>query len=100
MGLPDDALASKPNEATAWLKLAKNLAGKKQISLAIRAYEEAFAAEQTNPDILWQQAELLEKQGDRGEAQRLYRQIAAGRWQPRFQSVQRRAERCIVRVED
>jgi tetratricopeptide (TPR) repeat protein len=85
-------LAMKPNEATAWLALAKTLGSDGEPELADRAYASAFQAEPTNAQILWDRAQLLEQAGRRQEAWALYRQIAEGQWQPRFDSIKRQAE--------
>lgn len=88
-------LASKPNESTAWLDLAKTLREERRYDLASRAYKSAFEAEPTNAQILWDHARLLDQAGQTQEARQLYDQIARGQWQPRFQSLQRRAQRIM-----
>ncbi len=86
-------LAMKPNEATAWLTLAQQLGSERSYDLASRAYAAAYEAEPTNAQILWDHAQSLEQAGQTQDAQTLYEQIARGRWQPRFESLQRRAQR-------
>jgi thioredoxin-like negative regulator of GroEL len=61
-------------------------------ALADRAYAEAFAAEATNAQILWDRAQLLLQSGKTEEARKLFGQIADGQWQPRFQNLQQRAK--------
>ena len=85
-------LADKPNESAPWLELAQELAGQKKIDLADRAYAQAYSAEETNAQILWDHAEFL-RQHQRDEAAReLYEKIAAGTWQPRFVNLKAQAE--------
>ena len=85
----------KPNEATAWLDLARSLSGQGRYELASRAYRSAYDAEPTNAQILWDQARLLERAGRSAEAHEVYDKIARGQWQPRFQSLQERAQRLV-----
>jgi tetratricopeptide (TPR) repeat protein len=81
----------KPNEADPWLNLAVALSRKGDLDLADRAYAVAYAAEPTNAQILWDRAQNLRQSGKHLEAGQLFRQIAEGRWQPRFQGVQTQA---------
>jgi hypothetical protein len=89
-------LAEKPNEASPWLSLAKSLSEPTDFALADRAYREAFAAEATNAQILWDHAQLLEKNNRADDAQSLYRQIAEGQWQPRFHSLKQQAAQRVA----
>lgn len=85
-------LADKPNESAPWVALAKEMSGQKKIELADRAYRQAFDAEATNAQILWDHAELL-RQNDRDEsAQELYEQLAREDWQPRFRNLKNQAQ--------
>ncbi len=93
-------LAMKPNEATAWLNLAQTLRNDGDFELADRAYATAFEAEPTNAQILWDHAQLLEQTGRSKEARTIYRRIANGQWQPRFNPIKRRAERIKSRDSD
>jgi predicted Zn-dependent protease len=90
-------LAEKPNEASPWLSLAKSLTEPADLPLALRAYGEAFAAEPTNAQILWDHAQLLDQHHRAAEAQALYRQIANGDWQPRFQSLKQQAGQRVMK---
>jgi cytochrome c-type biogenesis protein CcmH/NrfG len=86
-----------PNEAAPWLSLAETLGQKGELDLADRAYAAAFEAEPTNAQILWDRAQNLRQAGQSVEATRLLRQIAEGRWQPRFQGLQAQAR---LQVQD
>jgi tetratricopeptide (TPR) repeat protein len=81
----------KPNEAAPWLDLAGTLSRQGDLELADRAFAAAYAAEPTNAQILWDRAQNLRQAGKMLEAQQLFRQIAEGRWQPRFQGLQSQA---------
>jgi ferric-dicitrate binding protein FerR (iron transport regulator) len=78
----------RPNEAGPWLELAESLGHRGELQLADRAYAAAYEAEPTNAQILWDRAQNLRALGRSVEAVRLLRQIAEGRWHPRFQGVQ------------
>jgi tetratricopeptide (TPR) repeat protein len=84
-------IALRPNEATPWLDLAGTLSRTGDLDLADRAFAAAYAAEPTNAQILWDRAQNLRQTGKQVEALQLFRQIAQGRWQPRFQGVQTQA---------
>jgi ferric-dicitrate binding protein FerR (iron transport regulator) len=89
-------LAEKPNEASPWLLLAKSLTEPDDFALADRAYREAFSAEATNAQILWDHAQWLEKNNRAADALVLYRQVAQGDWQPRFQSIKQQASQRVA----
>jgi tetratricopeptide (TPR) repeat protein len=84
-------VALKPNEAGPWLELAQALRRTGELELADRALRSACESEPTNADHLWERAENLRQQGKTAEALAVFRQIAEGRWQPRFQPTQARA---------
>ncbi len=88
-------LALKPNEAAGWLSIARQRRVAGDWRLADRAYTAAFESERTNAQILWDHAQLLQQYGGHAKAQELYRQIANGPWQPRFQWLQRQAKRIV-----
>ncbi|MBY0527746.1 MAG: FecR domain-containing protein [Gemmataceae bacterium] len=83
--------ALRPNESAPHLQLAQTLMGEGEFDLADKAYAAAFEAEQTNPQILMQRAQALQQAGKTTEARKVYRQIADGSWQPRFQWMQQQA---------
>jgi hypothetical protein len=85
-------LGLRPNEAAPWLSIANEMRQQGDFALADRAYAEAFAAEATNAQILWDRAQLLLQSGKTEEARKLFGQIADGQWQPRFQNLQQRAK--------
>ncbi|MBM4069723.1 MAG: hypothetical protein FJ271_12345 [Planctomycetes bacterium] len=76
----------RPNEAAPWLDLARQTRDS-DFDLTDRAFGLAFRAEATNAQILWDHARFLQAAGHGERAQQLYRQIADGDWQPRFQSL-------------
>jgi predicted Zn-dependent protease len=87
----------QPNEADPWLKLAQALQGEGDFDLADRAYTLAFAGEATNAQILWDRAQNLQQAGRIEQARQLYRQLADGTWQPRFQGLQQQARWLVNR---
>jgi hypothetical protein len=84
-------IALKPAESDPWLGLAGTLQRQGELSLADRAYRAAFETEPTNAQILWDRAQNLKRLGKTVEARTLFRQIAEGTWQPRFQGLQTQA---------
>jgi tetratricopeptide (TPR) repeat protein len=80
-----------PNESGPWLGLAQSLRQEGDLGLADRAFAAAFEAEPTNAQILWDRAQNLEQSGNHLEAQKLYRRLADGPWQPRFNWIQSQA---------
>jgi ferric-dicitrate binding protein FerR (iron transport regulator)/tetratricopeptide (TPR) repeat protein len=85
-------IASKPNESGPWLGLAQSLQREGDFALADRAFAAAFAAEPTNPQILWDRAQAMRQNGQNAEARKVLRQIAEGDWQPRFSWVRSQAK--------
>jgi hypothetical protein len=81
----------RPNEAEPWADLARTLARQGELVLADRAYAAAFDAEPTNAQILWDRARNLSQAGQTNEAEKLYRRLAEGSWQPRFQGLRDQA---------
>ena len=49
-------LAMKPNESSPWLSLAESAKREGDLALADRCYREAYSAEPTNAQILWDRA--------------------------------------------
>jgi tetratricopeptide (TPR) repeat protein len=86
-------VALHPAEAEPWRDLAKELSHKGDLELADRAYAAAFEAEPTNAQILWDRAQNLRQAGKTISAQKIYRQLAEGKWSPQFQWVQAQARR-------
>jgi tetratricopeptide (TPR) repeat protein len=85
-------VALRPHEAAPWVGLAQTLNQKGDVELADRAYAAAFDAEPTNAQILWDRAQNLRLAGQTVAAGRLLRQLAEGRWQPRFAGLQAQAK--------
>jgi tetratricopeptide (TPR) repeat protein len=80
-----------PNEAAPWLNLAQTLRSEGELAQADHAYTAAFEAEPTNAQILWDRAQNLQQAGKQTEAQQVYRRLADGQWQPRFNGLQSQA---------
>jgi hypothetical protein len=84
-----------PGEAQPWLTLAQDLSRRGDLALADRAFHTAFEAEPTNAQVLWDRAQGLLHAGKRAEAGQVFRQLADGQWQPRFQWIQTQARRQV-----
>jgi len=82
----------RPNESGPWVALATTLSQTGELGLADRAYAAAFEAEPTDAKVLWDRAQNLRQAGKHAEAQKLYRQLAEGDWQPRFNWVRTQAK--------
>jgi tetratricopeptide (TPR) repeat protein len=82
----------QPNEAAPWQQLAENLRGEGLFDLADKAYAVAFEAEPTNAQLLWDRAQNLFQAGRVDDALAVYRVLANGTWQPRFQGLQTEAK--------
>jgi hypothetical protein len=82
----------RPNEAAPWLQVAEGLRGEGLFELADRAYTLAFEAEPTNAQILWDRAQNLFQAGRVDDGLAVYRVLAAGSWQQRFQGLQAEAK--------
>jgi tetratricopeptide (TPR) repeat protein len=80
-------LALKPNESGPWVQVADELRDQGELERADHAYARAFECESTNPQILWQRAQNLLQMGRVDQARALWRQIAEGGWQERFQTL-------------
>jgi len=91
-------VAASPNDSSAWMALGRSLRDRSRIGDADRAFSEAFACEQTNPDILIERADMLLLDGQRNAAMKLYGQISVGSWQPRFNGTKSRATAVVVRT--
>jgi hypothetical protein len=85
-------VARRPNESGPWLALAFALSRNGELDLADRAYAAASEAEPTDAQILWERAQNLRQAGQLTEARKLYRQLAEGDWQPRFNWVRTQAK--------
>ena len=84
-------LADKPNEASSWAGVARELRGQGELELAARAFATAFAAESTDAQLLWEQAQVLQQAGKTAQARDVYRKLAAGTWHFRFDWVKGQA---------
>src|SRR5262249_24473476 len=85
-------VAQHPNEAEPWTGLVQSLSRTGELELADRAYAAAFEAEPTNAQGPGGRGQNLRQGGKEAEAQKLFRQLADGTWQPRFQGLQREAK--------
>ena len=90
-------IGMKPNEAKPWWDLAKALAADGSLTLADRAFAQAFEAEPTNAQILWERAASLEQGGRGAEARGVYQRLAEGEWQERFRWMQVEAKQRMQR---
>ncbi|MDA1013149.1 MAG: VIT domain-containing protein [Planctomycetota bacterium] len=85
-------LANNPNESVAWLSMAHSLQRNSLVELADRAFDEAFAAEPTNAQILFEHALMLRKAKLKEKSNSLLTRLVNGTWQPRFRNVQNQAQ--------
>jgi predicted Zn-dependent protease len=90
-------VALRPGESEVWSNLASSLQRQGQRDLADRAWQAAFQRESSNPQFLWDRAGNLRQSGKLALAQKLYRQIADGDWQPRFDSLKTQAQWMLER---
>jgi hypothetical protein len=90
-------IGQNPNQSAAWLDLAQALGTEGSLLLADRAYAQAFTAEPTNAQILWDRVKNLQQAGKSREARALLEQLAEGPWQPRFQWTQTQARQQLGR---
>jgi tetratricopeptide (TPR) repeat protein len=84
-------VAQQPHDSGTWLQQARTLRQRHEAPLADRAYVRAFAAEPTNAEILSERADFLQESGRFEEARALFRQLAAGPWQRRFDNLRQTA---------
>jgi hypothetical protein len=84
-------IAQRPNESGPWLAMAQTMM-ESDFDVADRAFTLAFKAEPTNAQILWDHAQFRHQFGRFNQAGQLYRQIAEGDWQPRFQNLRQQAQ--------
>jgi ferric-dicitrate binding protein FerR (iron transport regulator) len=85
-------LGLRPNEAAPWQGLAQTLQAEGYLDLADKALASAFDAEPTNAQLLWDRAEGLMQASRIEDARAVYRVLAEGNWQPRFQGLQNEAK--------
>ena len=104
-GLYDDAwdywttpLVNTASSSAAWTSLASALAETNQIHRASQAWAEAFAAEPTNPELLWNHATLLRNHNQPERAKKLLTQIMNGEWQPRFANYKSKAQSLLQKL--
>ncbi len=90
-------LAAHPNEGAPWHELAQQLVALNDIDAADRCFATAFEIEPTNAQFLWDRAEALRVAGRMSDARKVWRQLADGEWQPRFQVHQDDARRRLGR---
>jgi len=90
-------LAARPNEAQPWAQLAAYIAQTGHPEMAEKAYATAFEIEDSNAQILWDRAGLLQQIGRVDAAMALYRQIATSDWQPRFERLKQQAASLLER---
>jgi ferric-dicitrate binding protein FerR (iron transport regulator) len=105
IGLYDDAwdywttpLVNTASSSDAWENLAVALTETKQLHRAILAWNEAFAAEPTDPELLWKHATLLRDNGQPEQAKKLLTKIINGKWQPRFAHFKSKAKSLLQKL--
>jgi hypothetical protein len=84
-----------PADGPAWLTLAHALQQDEEPDLADRALAQACAAEPGNADAVWARAHNLLRAGKPAEARDLFRQLAEGTWDPKYQGVRDQARRLV-----
>lgn len=92
------SLVDTADGADAWKRLAVALAETGQVHRASLAWDEAFAAEPTNAELLWNHAVLLREHQQPKRAKKILTQIVNGQWQPRFESLKSRARRLLQQL--
>ena len=64
--------------------------------MAGRAYAQAFDADPTNAEILWQRVQVLVESGRRSQADPLLRQLVEQSWDLKYDGIVRQAERVLA----
>jgi ferric-dicitrate binding protein FerR (iron transport regulator)/predicted Zn-dependent protease len=85
-------LGMKPNQAAPWLDLARTLQAEGHLVLADKAFAQAYDAEPTNAQILWDRAHNLLQAGRNDDARGVFQVLATGHWQDRFLGLQEQAK--------
>jgi tetratricopeptide (TPR) repeat protein len=105
VGLYDNAweywttpLVNTANSSDAWKSLALALAATNQVHRASQAWDEAFAAEPTDPELLWNHATLLRDHNQPEHAKKLLTQIMNGKWQPSFNHFKSKAKTLMQKL--
>ncbi len=91
-------LVNTADSSDAWENLATALTESKQIHRASQAWGEAFAAEPTDPELLWKHATLLRNNNKPDQAKKLLTQIINGKWQPRFAHFKSKAKALLQKL--
>lgn len=91
-------LVNTATSSAAWTNLATALTETNQIHRASQAWSEAFAAEPTNPELLWNHATLLRNNNHPEQAKKLLTQILNGKWQPRFANYKSKAKSLLQKL--
>jgi tetratricopeptide (TPR) repeat protein len=91
-------LANTANSSDAWKSLALALAATNQVHRASQAWDEAFAAEPTDPELLWNHATLLRDHNQPEHAKKLLTQIMNGKWQPSFNHFKSKAKSLMQKL--
>jgi tetratricopeptide (TPR) repeat protein len=91
-------LVNTANSSAAWTNMATALTESNQIHRASQAWTEAFAAEPTNPELLWNHASLLRDHNQPERARKLLTQIMNGKWQPRFANYKSKAKSLLQKL--
>lgn len=92
------SLVDMASSSEAWKNLAVVLAETGQVHRASQAWEEAFAAEPTDPELLWNHAILLREHQQSERAKKILTQIVSGKWQPRFEQYRSKARTLLQKL--
>ncbi len=90
-------LAGEAEATIPWKERGREYHLQGQYDLAQRAYEQAFEADPTDAQILWQQAQTLIESGRHVQAQPLLERLADGEWDPKYDAICQQAQRALGR---
>ena len=82
----------KPKDGASYYHVGQWYHGGGHKDAAQQWYGKAYKVEPTNGDWIWHRAELLRGMGRTDQARELYQEMAAKKWQPRFQHYTNRAQ--------
>lgn len=84
-------LSEAPDQSSPWQQFASRMQQQGRFVDADRAWTTACELEPTNADLLLGHAEFLKSQQQLSRARELWRRVAEGTWQPRFEPSKQRA---------
>ena len=89
----------KPKDGSSYYSVGRWHVNHGQRDAGQQWYAKAYQVEPTNGDWIWRRAELLSQMGRKKEAGTLYKEIAAKKWQPRFQHYNNRAKKALSKLK-